>query len=480
VSRRLLVIDDEESVLDLLKLLFAEQGYEVDTAPSVAAAREKLPAGYDLCLCDILMPDGNGLDVLREIKRADPHTAVIMMTAYTSTKSAIEAMKAGAFDYVSKPFDVEELKVLVDKALATAELVDENVYLRRELESKYTFANIIGKSPAMQAVFAVVERVARTTSTVLIQGESGTGKELIARAIHFASPRSAGRFLSINCGALPENLLESELFGHVRGAFTGAVRDKKGLFKEADGGTLFLDEIGEMSPAVQVKVLRALQEKVVRKVGGNVEEASDVRIIAATNQDLEERIAEGAFREDLYYRINVIPIRLPPLRVRREDVPLLVDHFIRKYSEQMSIEPKRVSVEAMRALEGYDWPGNVRELENVIERSLALTAGDRLTSTDLPDMLLAGGASAPAATHLPEAGLDLERYLDDARAQLMAQALERAGGVQTQAAELLGMSFRSFRYYAKKAGLRGGDHDGEPGETGAETGDATEAEAGGR
>jgi two-component system response regulator PilR (NtrC family) len=266
----------------------------------------------------------------------------------------------------------------------------------------------------------------------------------------------------VNAAALPGELLESELFGHVRGAFTGAVRDKKGLFKEADGGTLFLDEIGEMSPAVQVKVLRALQEKVVRKVGGNVEEPTDVRIIAATNQDLEERIAAGQFREDLYYRINVIPVRLPPLRARREDIPLLVDHFIRKYSAQMGIDAKRVSVEAMRALEGYEWPGNVRELENVIERSLALTAGDRLTSSDLPAVVLGGGASAPAAAQLPEDGLDLERYLDDLRAQLMAQALERAGGVQTQAAELLGMSFRSFRYYAKKAGLRGGEAESEP------------------
>jgi DNA-binding NtrC family response regulator len=457
VSRRLLVIDDEPSVLDLLSLLFTEHGYQVDTASSVTEARERLGTGYDLCLCDILMPDGNGLDVLREIKRAEPHTAVIMMTAYTSTKSAIEAMKAGAFDYISKPFDVEELKILVDKALATAELVDENVYLRRELEGKYTFSNIIGKSARMHAVFSVIERVARTSSTVLIQGESGTGKELIARAIHFASPRAEKRFQSINCGALPENLLESELFGHVRGAFTGAVRDKKGLFKEADHGTLFLDEIGEMSPSVQVKLLRALQERVIRPVGGNDEEPIDVRIIAATNQDLEQRIAEGDFREDLYYRINVIPVRLPPLRERREDVALLADHFIRKFSEEMGIEPKRLSVEAIRALESYDWPGNVRELENVIERTLALTSGDRLTSTDLPAQVLGGDRRPPAAVDLPEDGLDLERYLDDLRTQLMSQALERTGGVQTQAAELLGMSFRSFRYYAKKAGLRGGE-----------------------
>jgi len=457
VSQRLLVIDDEDSVLDLLEMLFTEEGYAVDTADSVTAARERLGDGYDLCLCDILMPDGNGLDVLREIKQADPHTSVIMMTAYTSTKSAIEAMRAGAYDYISKPFDVEELKLLVQKALATAELVDENVYLRRELEQKYTFKNIIGRSAKMQEVFSVIDRVAHTGSTVLIQGESGTGKELIARALHFASPRSSRRFLSINCGALPENLLESELFGHERGSFTGAVKEKKGLFKEADGGTLFLDEVGEMSTAVQVKLLRTVQERVVRKVGGNVEEPVDVRIIAATNQDLEQKIADGSFREDLYYRINVIPLRLPPLRERREDIPLLVDHFIHKYSEQLGLEPMRVSVEAMRVLERYDWPGNVRELENAVERTLALTTGDLLTAKDLPDSVFSSRSSSGVRVRLPAEGLDLEAHLDEVRARLMTEALERTGGVQTQAAELLGMSFRSFRYYAKKAGIKTGE-----------------------
>jgi two-component system response regulator PilR (NtrC family) len=451
-------VDDEESLLEFLSLLFREEGYAVDTARSMAEARRLLASDPDLCLCDILMPDGNGLDLLREIKARESATAVIMMTAYTSTRSAIEAMKEGAFDYVSKPFDVEELKVLVDKALATAELVDENVYLRRELESKYTFANIIGKSPAMQAVFAVVERVARTTSTVLIQGESGTGKELIARAIHFASPRSAGRFLSINCGALPENLLESELFGHVRGAFTGAVRDKKGLFKEADGGTLFLDEIGEMSPAVQVKVLRALQEKVVRKVGGNTEEPIDVRIIAATNRILADLIARGEFREDLFYRINVLPIDLPPLRDRREDIPILVDHFLRRYAERLGQAPRRISVEALRLLEAYHWPGNVRELENLIERAVALANGPAIGVADFPANLAADVARSPADISLPEDGLDLEAYLDRLRTELMRLALDRAEGVQTQAAELLRMTFRSFRYYARKAGLTAPNH----------------------
>jgi two-component system, NtrC family, response regulator PilR len=455
VKPSVLLVDDETSMLELLRMLLKDEGYALRTASSVEEARSQLAAERpDLVLCDILMPDGNGLDLLKEIKQEDAHTAVVMMTAYTSTKAAIEAMKLGAYDYVSKPFDNDELKVVIQKALERVELFDENVYLRRELEQKYTFANIIGKSPRMQAVFGVVDRVARTTSTVLLFGESGTGKELIARAIHFASPRAAKRFLSINCGALPENLLESELFGHERGAFTGAVKEKKGLFQAADGGTLFLDEIGETTPAMQVKLLRALQDKKVRKVGGHQEELVDVRIIAATNQNLEERIAAGDFREDLYYRINVIPIHLPPLRQRREDTPLLVDHFIRKYSEEMSLPLKPISVEAMKLLESYDWPGNVRELENVIERTLALTSGDTITSRDLPLHLLTRRRDrAGLVAELPPEGLDLEGYLEGIRSHLMEQALERSGGVQTQAAELLGMSFRSFRYYAKKAGL---------------------------
>jgi two-component system response regulator PilR (NtrC family) len=454
---RLLVVDDEESLLEFLALLFREQGYEVDTASSVAEARELVTRDYDLCLCDVLMPDGNGLDLLREIKAAERPTAVVVMTAYTSTRSAIEAMKAGAFDYVSKPFDVEELKVVCQRALEQAALRDENVYLRRELSQRYTFANIIGKSAKMQAIFTLVERVARTGSTVLIAGESGTGKELIARAIHFASPRADRRFLSINCGAMPENLLESELFGHERGAFTGAVREKKGLFQEADAGTLFLDEIGDMTPSMQVKLLRALQEKTVRKVGGTTEETVDVRIIAASNRDLEEAVAAGDFREDLYYRINVIPIRLPPLRERREDIPLLVDFFLDKYAAELDVAPKRVSVEAMRALEAYHWPGNVRELENVIERTLTLAPGETMRREDLPPQVLTSRRGGPGGIELPEDGLDLEAYLDQVRADLMRQALERSDGVQTRAAEVLGMSFRSFRYYARKAGITGGD-----------------------
>jgi two-component system response regulator PilR (NtrC family) len=464
MSTRVLIIDDEESIRDFLSLLFAEEGYAVTTTDSVGGARQELErSSFDLILCDILMPDGSGLDLLQEIVADDPRAAVIMMTAYTSTKSAIEAMKLGAYDYISKPFDVEELKVVAQRALEKTELVDENLYLRKSLDERFTFDNIVGRSPKMQAIFSLIQRMAKTTSTVLIYGESGTGKELIARAIHHQSDRAKRRFLSINCGALPENLLESELFGHERGAFTGAVKEKQGMFQEATGGTLFLDEIGEMTLGMQVKLLRALQEKTVRKVGGNREESVDVRIVAATNQDLQSRLKAGSFREDLFYRINVIPIHLPPLRHRREDIPLLVDFFLDKLSRQLGIESPQISLGAMEILERYDWPGNVRELENLLERALALSGDPVITADDLPQGLQSGGEGSIDAIQLPSEGVDLEALLESIRSQLMRQALEFTDGNQTRAAEMLGMTFRSFRYYAKKQGLTG-DPDNESGD----------------
>jgi two-component system response regulator PilR (NtrC family) len=450
---RVLIIDDESSLVDFLTVLCVAEGYDVTQALSVSEARERLSESTpDLVLCDMMMPDGNGLDLLREIRAQGSTAAVIMMTAFTSTKSAIEAMKLGAYDYVPKPFDVDELKVVVHRALEKQRLVDENVWLRGELAGKYSFKNIIGRSPKMQAIFALVQRVAKTTSTVLIQGESGTGKELIARAVHFSSARAAERFLSINCGAMPEALLESELFGHERGAFTGAVRDKKGLFQESHRGTLFLDEIGDMSQPMQVKLLRALQDKVIRRVGGTSEETIDVRIIAATNRDLRERVSKGEFREDLFYRINVIPLVLPPLRERREDIAILVDFFLRKFAPAGQ-SPKRISTDALRLLESYQWPGNVRELENLIERAVALSSSPAIVVSDFPDGLTGKPDGGGADLDLPADGLDLEAFLDRVRTTLMRQALERTGGVQTQAADLLRMTFRSFRYYARKTGL---------------------------
>jgi DNA-binding NtrC family response regulator len=377
-----------------------------------------------------------------------------MITAHTSTQDAVEAMKAGAVDYIAKPFDNDELVLIVRRAVGEKNLQAENVYLKQELRDKYRFANIIGKGSRMQEIFRTIERIGKVSTTVLITGESGTGKELIARAIHWSSIRKERKFVSINCGALPETLLESELFGHERGSFTGAIRDKRGLFAEADGGTLFLDEISETTPTMQVKLLRAIQEKVIRKVGGNDETSVDVRIIAATNKDLVDLVAEGKFREDLFYRINVIPIALPPLRARIEDIAPLTQHFIAKVCREQRIPEKKISTEAMRLLEAYPWPGNVRELENTLERTVALEAGGIITATSLPEAIALGVRTrVPDFESLPPEGLDLEAYLEAVGKRLMREALDRCDGVQTKAAELLRMSFRSFRYYAKKYNL---------------------------
>ncbi|HEY6928782.1 MAG TPA: sigma-54 dependent transcriptional regulator [Thermoanaerobaculia bacterium] len=465
---RLLVVDDEASIRDMLAFFFHKRGFEVLTASSftegIAAAGRLTP---DIVLSDIKMPDGNGLDLLRKIKTDSPKVPVIMITAHTSTQDAIEAMKAGAVDYIAKPFNMEELAMIVDRALGEKILLDENVYLKQELAAKYTFANIIGKGSRMQEIFRTIERIGKVSTTVLITGESGTGKELIARAIHYTSARKDKKFVSINCGALPETLLESELFGHERGAFTGAVKDKRGLFAEADNGTLFLDEISETTPTMQVKLLRAIQEKLIRKVGGNEETSVDVRIIAATNKDLAALVAEGRFREDLFYRINVIPIALPPLRSRSEDIAPLTQHFIGKICKEQRIPEKKISTEAMRLLEAYPWPGNVRELENTLERTVALEAGPVITVSSLPEAIALGVRTrVPDFESLSAEGINLEAYLEAVGKRLMREALDRCDGVQTKAAELLRMSFRSFRYYAKKYNLVKKDdiYDGEPGE----------------
>ncbi len=454
-GQRLLIVDDEASIRDMLAFFFHKRGFEVMTASNFTEGQAStLRSTPDLVLCDIKMPDGNGLDLLKKIKAESPKTPVIMITAHTSTADAIEAMKAGAVDYIAKPFNVEELGLIVDRALGEKELRDENVYLKQELAAKYTFANIIGKGSRMQEIFRTIERIAKVSSTVLLTGESGTGKELIARAIHYTSIRKDRKFVSINCGALPEPLLESELFGHERGAFTGAIKDKRGLFTDADHGTLFLDEISETTLTMQVKLLRAIQERVIRKVGGNEEVTIDVRIIAATNKDLTELVADGKFREDLFYRINVIPIALPPLRARLEDIAPLTQYFIAKVCVDQKIPEKKISTEAMRLLEAYPWPGNVRELENTLERTVALEAGPVITVSSLPESIALGVKTrVPDFESLPQEGINLESYLETVGKRLMREALDRCEGVQTKAAELLHMSFRSFRYYAKKYSL---------------------------
>jgi DNA-binding NtrC family response regulator len=452
---KVLIVDDEASLREMLTIFFGKLGHRTSVAGSVREAREIASREeFDAILCDIKMPDGSGIDLLPHFRELQPKAPVLMITAHTSHEDAVEAMRRGAADYIGKPFDIEELAVKLRKAVSHRDLEAENLYLKQELAGRYSFANIIGKCARMREIFQLIARIEKVSSTVLITGESGTGKELIARAIHFSSTRKQKKFVSVNCGALPETLLESELFGHEKGSFTGAIRDKRGLFAEADGGTLFLDEISETSPTMQVKLLRVLQEKTIRRVGGNEEQAVDTRIIVATNRDLTALVAEGKFREDLYYRVNVIPIALPPLRSRVEDIPLLAEHFIKKICRDQKIAEKNISSEAMRQLEGYPWPGNVRELENTLERTVALEPGPVITSRSLPVAISSRLSGVlPDFASLPAEGLDLEAYLEAVGKRLMQEALERCGGVQTQAAELLHMSFRSFRYYAKKYGL---------------------------
>jgi two-component system response regulator PilR (NtrC family) len=439
---------------ELLAIVLKREGYEVMLAENgrmAVAALER--GGIDLLVSDIKMPDMTGLDVLRAAKAADPGIEAIMVTAFASQETAIEALRLGACDYLIKPFDVDELKVKVRDKLESRRLRQENVLLKRALGSSHRFHNIIGRSDAMLEVFTLIETIARTTSTVLITGESGTGKELVARAVHFHSLRRDRPFVAVNCGALTETLLESELFGHVRGAFTGAETNKKGLIETAERGTIFLDEIGEMSPMMQVKLLRVLQERRFRRVGGTDESEADIRVIAATNRDLAAMVAEQRFREDLFYRINVIPVRLPALKERREDIPLLAEHFLAKYSGQMGKPLTGISQEALVLLQRYEWPGNIRELENVVERAVALERTPAILPESLPEHVRGVLSAAKTPVVLPEAGFDLELHVRNLERDYIAQALRKAGGVQVKAADLLGMSFRSFRYYAKKYNL---------------------------
>ena len=464
---KILVVEDERSMRDLLTLMLRKEGYQVEVADSAERAEERLRGNgpFDLVITDISMPGRSGLDLLRHIRRSSPDTAVVLMTAFGSKDTAIEALNEGAAYYVEKPFDLDEMKIVVRKTIdqkvleaENADLKQQNRTLRQELKGQYGFEGLVGRSGKMRAILQLIERVAGTGSTIMIQGESGTGKEVIARAIHYNSGRGEKPFVSINCGALPDELLESELFGHMKGSFTGASATKKGLFEVAHGGTIFLDEIGETSPAMQIKLLRVLQERRIRRVGGTEEIDIDSRVITATNQDLETMVREKRFREDLFYRINVIPIRMPALREKPEDIPPLAEHFLEKYRKCMGKDIRGISEEAMERLEGYPWPGNVRELENVIERAVALELTEVIQAESLPPDVRAGvGRRGQVDVVLPDSGLDLDRHLEELRGRYMAEAMERCGGVQTRAAELLGMTFRSFRYFAKKYGLTGRD-----------------------
>jgi len=453
---RLLVVDDERSMRELLSIVLRREGYDVMLAENGGMAVDCLERGrFDLLISDIKMPDMSGVDVLRAAKRIDSDIVAIMITAFAAADTAIEAMRLGAHDYLSKPFDVDELKIKVRNALEQRQLRQENVLLKRALGTSHQFANIVGRSEKMLAIFKLIEQIARTDSTVLVMGESGTGKEWVARAIHFYSLRRDRPFVALNCGAVPETLLESELFGHMKGAFTGASVNKKGLIEAAEKGTLFLDEIGEMNPMMQVKLLRVLQERKFRRLGGVEELEASIRVIAATNQDLPRMVAESKFREDLFYRINVIPIQLPPLRDRGEDIPLLAEYFLGKYRDQMAKDVQALSQGSMELLEAYEWPGNIRELENVIERAVALEKSQTILPESLPEHIVKRVARGPAAAGvLPENGFNLEEHVEGLEKEYITQALVRAGGVQVKAAELLGMSFRSFRYYVKKYNLK--------------------------
>jgi two-component system response regulator PilR (NtrC family) len=457
---RILVVDDEPSMREMLRIVLRRDGYDVVLAQNGTDGLERLRTEpFDMLLSDIRMPDISGVEVLRAAKQINQEILAFMMTAFASTDTAVEAMRLGALDYFTKPFSMDEMRLKIRQHLEARRLKQENLLLKRALNTRHGFSSILGRSDAMQVVFSAIQTVATTTSTVLITGESGTGKELVARAIHFNSLRRDRPFVAVNCGAVPETLLESELFGHMRGAFTDAHMNKKGLMEVAEGGTIFLDEIGEMAPTMQVKLLRVIQDRRFRRLGGTDEVQADVRIIAATNQDLPKMVLDGRFREDLYYRLNVMSIQVPPLRDRVEDVPLLAAHFLEQFAEQMGKSVRTISAPALQLLREHQWRGNVRELQNAMERAVALEQTEAVLPESLPNDVRQGrSALAPTATPggLPALGdgFDLEARGEEFYRHYLALALERAGGVQVKAAELLGMSFRSFRYYVKKYNLR--------------------------
>ncbi len=459
----ILVCDDERSICEMLDIALRREGHKVETVTSGELAKRKLDSAiYDVIVTDIKMPRIDGIEVLRHAHQASPDSAVILMTAVDDYEAAVQAVKAGgATDYIRKsPGLVDEIKLAINRALEKLALSRQNFAFKRDAAARNSLENIIGVSSAMEKLKQTIRTVASTQSTVLIYGESGTGKELVARAVHVCSPRVAEPFVSINCGAFPETLLESELFGYVKGAFTGASQNKRGLFEVAEGGTVFLDEIGEMSLTMQVKLLRVLQERSVRPVGATEEIAIDVRLIAATNRDLDKQVAENNFREDLYYRLSVIPISVPALRERREDVPLLVNHFLKKYAPGAGKAVARVDKQSIESLSSYDWPGNVRQLENTIERAVALETGEEL-HVELPAerpkaRAAAAGVGADgsiaAGSVLPE-GVPMEKYVADIEVNLLKSALAQSNGVQTRAADLLKISYRSFRHLMKKYDL---------------------------
>jgi two-component system response regulator PilR (NtrC family) len=454
---KILIVDDEKSICDLLEIVFKREGYQAKTASSGREALDLLSKeAVDLIVSDIKMPGLSGLELLKEARAMMPDVVFVFMTAFASTSTAIQALRMGANNYIIKTESfVDELKVVIEKEVQELKVRQENRTLKRELGKLSAVENLVGSSAQLRALTELIHTVAATNSTVLITGESGTGKELVARAIHHLSPRVREPFTSINCGAFPETLLESELFGYVKGAFTGAAGNKKGLFEVSDRGTIFLDEIGEMSPTMQVKLLRVLQDRKVRPVGGTEEIAVDVRVIAATNRDLQKMVAEKTFREDLYYRISVIPIPVPPLREHRDDIRALTDYFVKRFNASMSKNIVSVEPDVYEALESYDWPGNVRELENTVERAVAFESGEMLKLERLPERIVMPQIKIhEIEASFPDAGINFDEQVSEVERKLVEAALRKANGVQTKAAELLKMTYRSFRHYMAKYNLQ--------------------------
>lgn len=457
MKSRILVVDDEESIREFLDIMLRKEGYEVTCAEDGQKAFDIIKKKtFDMVISDLQMPNMTGIELLRAVRDQYPDLLFMMITAFGTTETAVEAMKLGAYDYITKPFKIDEVRLVIANALRSKNLEVENRTLKKELNKEYSFQNLVGNSDAMHRIYEMIKRVSQTPTNVLVTGESGTGKEMVAKAIHFNGPLKDRPFVTVNCGAIPESLMESEMFGHKKGSFTGAVADKAGLFEVADGGTLFLDEVGELPLSIQVKLLRAIQERVIRRVGATEDTKVDVRIIAATNRDLEDMVKTGGFRQDLFYRLNVINIKTPSLRERPEDIPALAAHFLKKYNDRLGKAIGGISAEAMELLKKYDYPGNVRELENIIERTVALEGGATILPESLPPFVNTPSGRKLASTHeiqVTEEGLDLDKIMGQIEKELLIKAIHAAGGVKKKAAKLLNITFRSMRYRVEKYSL---------------------------
>lgn len=454
---RILVVDDEESIREFLEIMLKKEGYEITTAEDGQVALDLMKKkSFDMVISDMQMPNVTGMELLKKVKEQSPDIVFMMITAFATTETAVEAMKIGAFDYITKPFKIDEVRINIANALRSSSLEFENRTLKKELVKENVFQNLVGNTEPMHRVFEMVRRVSQTPTNILVTGESGTGKEMIAKAIHYNGPLKEKPFIPVNCGAIPESLMESEMFGHKKGSFTGAVVDKVGLFEAADGGTIFLDEVGELPLSIQVKLLRAIQERVIRRVGAVDDLHVNVRIIAATNRDLEQMVAEGTFRQDLFYRLNVINIVAPALRERADDIPTLANHFLKKYNDRLGKNITSISAEAMELMKKYDYPGNVRELENMIERTVALESGNTILPESLPPFVNTPTGRKMASSHeiqITDEGIDLDKVMGHIEKELLVKAIHAAGGVKKRAARLLGITFRSMRYRFEKYGL---------------------------